>query len=261
MRLSDILFTIIILLIISFSIYLFISNYFIKPVEKVVEKNALIVDTVRDIHLNNTLIRKIGNILIKSGYNVTTCLSENFTVNFVKKLYKYDLIILRVHSTVTNTPLQFLGNGSVAIITGEIYRKDRYTWDQLNERLLPSSLLPQTGIVYGYFAFTRLFILNYIPKFRNATIIVMGCHSLYSSDMAEACISKGAKIYIGWNGYVTPEHMDKALYRLIYYLYVRKECVGKAVMEVMMEIGRDPEYGAELKFYPIQAYDYKPSGG
>lgn len=258
MRISDIVFSIIVIFFISLFAYLLYSNFLMPNPSGGVERKALIIDTVEDIEPNPKLIKEIKSLLTKAGYNTTICSSENATVDFFKKIYIYDVIIMRVHSTITTTPLQFLPNNSVAIITGEKYRKDKYIVDQLAERLLPSSLLPQTGIAYGYFAFTGLFISNYIPRFRNSTVIVMGCHSLYSKDMAQAFISKGAKVYIGWDNYVTPTHMDKALYKLIYYLFVEKKSVGEAVSRTMMEIGRDPDYGAQLKFYPLEAYDYKP---
>ena len=165
----------------------------------------------------------------------------------------YKIIIFRVHSTYTEIKLNYLPKGTVVIITGERYVKSKYVMEQLMEYLIPSSIIPELGIVYGYFAITPRFITSLPGKFNGTIVIAMGCNTLHTISMAKAFISKGAAVYIGWDNYVTPVHMDKALYLLLQYLLKDRMTVATAVAKVNKVLGPDPYYNAKLVYYPPEA--------
>ena len=80
----------------------------------------------------------------------------------------------------------------------------------------------------------------------------MGCSTAYLGDMATAFVLKGASTYIGWNSSVTIGYVDEATIYLIQRLWLDNLTVEEAVAATMDEKGRDPVFGAILKYYPTQ---------
>lgn len=215
---------------------------------------AVYVDTVSISFPNKNLTEHIAEALSKVGYDVTIVNGTEVTIGFMKTLGKngYRLVIFRTHSSYTRTPLTFLPNETVVLITGERYARDKYLTEQFYDMVVPSTLVPELGIAYGFFSITPIFIERLEGGFKGAIVLAMGCHTLYTKSMAKAFIDKGALAYIGWDGYVTPGHMDKALEKLV-NLLLNGETVGKAVSEVNEELGADPYYGSKLVYYPETA--------
>jgi hypothetical protein len=71
--------------------------------------------------------------------------------------------------------------------------------------------------------------------------------------MAAAFTSKGASTYMGWNGSVSLDYVDRAAADLITNLCSRGMTVNEAALETMTEIGPDPYWGASLKFHPRES--------
>jgi hypothetical protein len=93
-------------------------------------------------------------------------------------------------------------------------------------------------------------------RFSETIVIAMGCDTLKFSDMAEAFIEKGAKMYIGWNGPVSASHTDQATTQFLKHLTIEKQTIEQAVTETMKEVGPDPESGSTLQHYPGSANNY-----
>ena len=178
----------------------------------------------------------------------------NITVEFYKQILKskYQVYVLRVHSTFT-PDLSRLGwkisEGSVVIITQERYDKSKYVVEQFfQEQLLPSFTLNATGtpLGFGYFALTENFVKAQNIDLEKATIIVLGCHGLYSKSMAKAFIEKGALAYFGFNGYITAPHADKTGAELLKNLFIEKKNIQEAISATMTRVGIEPYYKSEL---------------
>jgi hypothetical protein len=86
-------------------------------------------------------------------------------------------------------------------------------------------------------------------SFPNSVIIMMGCTGLENSDMAQAFVSKGARVYVSWANSVTPDRTDNATTALLRSL-AQGKTVSKAVSTAMGEVGPDPIYNSRLGFYP-----------
>jgi len=89
-------------------------------------------------------------------------------------------------------------------------------------------------------------------RFANAIIIMMGYEGLKNIDMANSCINKGAKVYIGWNGSVSASHTDQATTQLLKHLLTEKQTTEQAVTEMPKEVGPDLVYKSLLTYYPIE---------
>ena len=225
-----------------------------QPSDSHVTLKAMLIDTVCISKPNEKLLSNITKFLKSRGFEVDIYRGKNVTVSLMRKLTNdYKLIILRVHSSYTHFSRMFLPNNTVIIITGERYVRNKYFKEQALELLVPSTVIPELRLALGYFAITPRFINSLNGSFNNAIIIAMGCNTLYTVSMAKAFINKGARVYIGWDNYVSAEHMDRALNLLLKLLLIDKMTVKSAVEKVNEEIGVDPIYKARLVYYPLHS--------
>jgi len=226
------------------------------------ELKAAIVDHLSLTIPNESFNQTVTNILKEAGYAVDYYLGEEVTVGFYKNLptHGYDLIVLRVHSGLSNGTLPPL-----CLFTSERYSETKYVWEQLTDRV--------TGVAYSeeeakmgiaYFGVTPKFVQQDMKgNFQNATIIMMGCNGLtellypypVSPSMPEAFVGKGAKVYIGWDLAISASHTDKATIKLLQHLITERQTIKQAVTETMKEVGPEPENGSILLYYPEALVD------
>jgi len=181
---------------------------------------------------------------------------EEVTVNFYRNLPSCgtSLIILRVHSAIMRTE-----KGTISILglfTSERYSVEaakKYREDILDDRLVRAFF---TEGEEEYFGIVPRFVEESMKgEFKNTIIIMMGCEGLgYEelkyTDMAEAFVKKGAKVYISWDGPVGINHTDKATVQLLQSLFLYKRTIKGAVTETMEIVGKDPTYNSTLQYYP-----------
>lgn len=213
------------------------------------------VDVGEPVKKIRKYVKELKDIINQQGMNDRVNIEmANITVDFYKQILKskYQLYVLRVHSTFTPN-LSRLGwkipEGSVVIITQERYDKTKYVVEQFfQEQLLPSFTLNTTGtpLGFGYFAFTENFIKAQDVDLGRATIIVLGCHGLYSKGMAKAFIEKGALVYFGFNGYVSAPYADKVGAELLKNLFIEKKSIRETILDITTRVGIEPYYKSEL---------------
>jgi hypothetical protein len=85
--------------------------------------------------------------------------------------------------------------------------------------------------------------------FPNSIIIMMGCTGLKNSNMAQAFVSKGAKVYLSWDKSVTTDRTDEGTTAFLHSLASGKN-VKEAVDSAMSEVGSDPVFNSRLSYYP-----------
>ena len=204
---------------------------------------------------NPTFVNACRNILEEGGLTWTYHKGEKVTVNFYRNLPSCgtSLIILRVHSAIMRTE-----KGTISILglfTSERYSPEaarKYRDDVLNDRLV-KAFFP--GGDEEYFGIVPKFVEESMKgKFKDTIIIMMGCEGLgYDgqtyTDMAEAFINKGAKVYISWDGRIGIDHTDKATVQLLQSLILHKRTIKRA----METVGKDPTYNSTLQYYPKTA--------
>jgi len=99
----------------------------------------------------------------------------------------YDLVILRVHSTVNDD--------MVWLFTGEEYSQNMYLLEHLADEVHP--VRPSLGS-QRLFAVGADFVNHFMKnRFRGSTVLVMGCDGITSTDLAQAFIDNGAELYVG----------------------------------------------------------------
>jgi len=218
--------------------------------------NAAIIDQLAVMETNQEFIEQVTAELEACGFEVDVYSGEEVNVKLYRQLprYGYELIIFRAHAGL----LQAEENSEVVgvkqatyLFTAEEYRQTRYVPEQLDDQLLPAEMETDFPLV---FAVNSRFILKSMEgRFDDTLIIMMGCSCSYLEDMAAAFIFKGASTYMGWDGSVNLDYVDRAAADLITNLCTGGMTVNEAAFETMTEIGPDPEWGAGLRFHPRES--------
>jgi hypothetical protein len=205
---------------------------------------------------NQTFVNDCINIVEESGLTWAYHNGEEVTVDFYRNLplRGTSLIILRVHSAIMRTENETIS--ILGLFTSERYSDEaakKYRDDVLNDRLV-MAFFP--GGDEKYFGIVPEFVEKSMKgNFKDTIIVMMGCEGLgYEglayTDMAEAFIKKGAKVYISWDGPISINHTDQATVHLLQSLILYKRTIKYAVTETMEEIGSDPTYNSTLHYYP-----------
>jgi hypothetical protein len=208
---------------------------------------AAIIDQLSGSEPNQAFITKTTAVLKNNGFEVDYYQGEKITVDLYRKLpaLGYRLIIFRAHSGL-------MGNGrktdqKTCLFTNQLYSQTAEIGDQLVNRLVKAGT-DENPPVFGINA-------DFVGKsmqvgFRHTAVIMMGCSSLESSDMAKSFIQKGASVYTGWNDSVGLSYVEDVTLTLLTKFFSPEVSIEAAVNATMQEKGPDAESGAELKYYP-----------
>lgn len=232
---------IIALLVAGLSVYfLFFSSS--TMVYEALPHTAAIIDQLSLTHPNATFIENVEKTLTSANFTVDYYNYSKITVDFYRQLpsKRYSLIILRVHSGVGQY------SGLTCLYTSENYSDWAHYWEQTNKQVVAVDYV-QNGPTY--FAITSNFI-KASDICKNSTVIMMGCNGTEKDDMEKAFIEKGANVYIGWDGSVSPEHTDKATEQLLINIITKNQTIDEAIDNTMNTVGSDPNYHSRLTHYP-----------
>jgi hypothetical protein len=222
----------------------FVTYFVLNPSSsgQAVSFKAAIIDQLSGTFPNPSFNDNAKTILVKAGYRVDYYSPEQVTVDFFRSLPSkgYGLVIIRAHSTgwVTGHP--------ITIITSELWSANKYLYEQLTDSVAAAKL-PDNKT---YFVITSKFVRESMQgTFPKSIVIMMGCTGLKDSEMAQAFVAKGAKLYVSWDKSVTADRTDNATTALLRSL-AQGKTVGQAVNTAMDEAGPDPIYHSQLGFYP-----------
>jgi len=218
------------------------------------QKKAVIVDQLSLTFPNQSFVIEAKAILEQSGYSVDYIQGENVTVRCYQNLasQNYNIIILRVYSALNPDR-----SGPLALFTSEPYDKNKYVLEQLLD--LAGRIFYEndtTDKKEYYFGVSPKFFFQTKGSYNNSTVILMGCDGLTYSDVAEAFIKKGAKLFVGFGGPVTASYSDAATLSFLKHFVKEGLWVEKARVMTIADAGSDPIYDTTLWYYPLNA-DYK----
>jgi hypothetical protein len=204
---------------------------------------AAIIDQLSGTSANPSFNDSARSILVGAGYTVDYYSPDQITVQFFRTLPSkdYGLIIIRAHSTggITGDP--------ITIFTSEPYIQSSYTYEQLAGQLTKALLFANSRT---YFAITAQFVQDAMQgRFPDSIVIMMGCTGLKDSDMAQAFVSKGARVYVSWDNSVTVDRSDNTVVALLRSL-AQGQTMAHAVSAAMDEVGPDLIHNSKLGYYP-----------
>lgn len=208
---------------------------------------VVVVDELSGELANPEFIQTVRNMMSEEGLSVDTYGPKDVTVSFYSALaaYDYRLILLRVHAGVD----QQMEGHPVGLYTAESYNELNYPQEQLSGLVaVGRSYNRSQGAV---FAVTPKFITEKSSTdYRGALIVIMGCYGLFSRELPQAFIDRGASAVIGWNGLVGLGYTDKATLSLLRELVAQRHTVSESVKAAMREVGPDPDYNSIMGYYP-----------
>ncbi len=212
---------------------------------------ATIIDQIAIEDLFNPEFNtSITSLLKASGFDVKYYPGEDITVEFYKNLPSKGgkIIILRAHSAVRKD------NTSVDLFTSEPFIGGKYS--EYGNQVSHAQFLVDP--YQEYFAIGPTFVQNPINPslkgtFADSLIILMGCYGLNKTTMAQALISRGAKVVVGWTGWVELNDTDSSTIQLLKYLLVQRDSIDAAVSKI-----NRPHYlfNATMDYYPKGARNY-----
>ena len=222
------------------------------------ELKAAIIDQLATYHPNQEFIDKATATLETHGFKVDVWSGKEVTTSLYRQLpqYGYKLILFRAHVGIAHLvgESEVISLETTSVFTGENYTTTKYLTEQLSGSLMEAQMTENLPTV---FAINPKFITeNMKGEFDNTAILMMGCSSYYLDDMARAFSQKGASVYLGWSATVTLEYLDGAVIELVEQLYTRHLNLEEATSRTMATVGRDPYFGARLKYYPDTSGSY-----
>jgi hypothetical protein len=218
------------------------------PTQEPEVRKAALVDQIALTNPDPEFTAQALAYLEEAGFNVDVYKGEEITVDFYRTLPTkgYKLILIRTHST--NILNEKIPGGPVFLFTSELYDKNKYVKEQLANRIGRARVLYDDNAPL-YFAIVSGFVRQDMTgRFDDTLIILGGCQSLATSDLAQAFIDRGAAAVVGWNEWVDLSHNDKAILHLLRGLTTEKLTLEQAVRKTMNEIGPDPTYNSTLTY-------------
>ena len=83
-------------------------------------------------------------------------------------------------------------------------------------------------------------LLSMQGNFNRTFVIMMGCSTLDSDDLAQSFVEKGASAYMGWDASVGLDYVDNATVSLLERLFSKQVTIETAVPDTMQEKTTDP---------------------
>lgn len=219
---------------------------------------AVIIDQLAFTDANPDFAAAASHQLESAGYTVDYYPSKAVTVEFYRELPSrgYSFVLLRSHSTQfiyrrdsTTSALRQAENSVMLFTTGP-YSQVAHAAEQRAGSVAVGSY-PDHQAEGQYFLIDPTFVANSMHgQFKNATVVLMGCGGLSTTDMAKAFEKRGAKEFISWDTSVTAAHTDAAARTLMSHLLGDTPQPNEAVAKTMAEVGPDPSFGSKLLAYP-----------
>ncbi len=190
--------------------------------------------------------------LLTAGFDVDVYEGARITVEFFRTLPTkgYKLIVFRIHST--NDFLDPAPPGKpVYLYTGERHDRYRYTYEQLTQQIMAGRVLYEENAPQLFIIGPGFVRQSMQGRFKDTLLLIGGCDSLSTLDLADAFLERGAAAVVGWNGLVDMAHNDQALLYLLRLLSVEGLPLDQAVTRTRLEIRPDPVFRSIPVYYPL----------
>lgn len=214
---------------------------------------AAIVDQLSVHYPSSEFTAIVDGMMRQAGFKVDVYGPERVTVNLYGALPTngYRLVVFRVHGGVSED----MEGRPVGLFTTEPYSEMQYSLEQLSDLVGSAQAFNSSEPV---FAVTPKFIREKsVMDYDGAVIVLTGCYGLYSRELPEAFLDRGASVVIGWDRLVSMGHTDEAMLVLLRMMLIERMSIGEAVEATMREVGPDPDYGSVLSYYPLEKSSLK----
>ncbi|MEM2941893.1 MAG: hypothetical protein QXT81_00485 [Candidatus Bathyarchaeia archaeon] len=233
-----------------------VQDWFIQPrPREPMPSKAALIDQLAISFPNSSFVSEFKKIFGSAGFTTDVYSGAEVNIDLYRNLPSkgYGAIVFRVHQS---TPVEYLlpnprpvAGPPVYLFTGEPYVEQKYVIEQLSDLVVPAREINGSKI---YFAIGPKFVQSMSGKFPNTVVVLAGCSGLYSAELADSLIVKGASIVIGWQRFVQMDYTDAAVIRLLKALVLERTTVNRAIAVTIADVGLDPSYRTNLLAYPEQ---------
>jgi hypothetical protein len=250
-RITEAAFGIIMIGVIVFAFQSWLSSS--QPSETQSENKAALIDQLSTSYPNPSFTEEFIRMSEAVGLTPEIFTGSEVTLDLYKRIPSmgYRLIVFRVHQSTPAEvllPLDHPVTGyPVYLFTGEPYNENKYVIEQLTDLVVPAREINGSNI---YFSIGPEFVQSMDGEFQNTVIVLAGCSGLYSAELADSFIIKGASVVLGWQRFVQMDYTDKAIDRLLRAILLEKITFYRSVLVMTSEVGRDPTYETNLLIYP-----------
>ncbi len=200
---------------------------------------AVIIDGIALTKPNPKFIQGVKEILSQAGLEVDVYQGEKVTIELLRNISGYGLIILRVHSAI------YKRYGFLYLFSAEKYSAYKYISEQIQGAVKEAYTFNENE--GPYFAL-RADLLGDKGSLSGSVIILMGCNGTNSKHATNKLFERGVKAIIAWNGYVDLEYSDNLTLNLLKAVYEHGLSFKKAVEKLMNGYGPDPLWKSRLEY-------------
>ncbi|MEM2820242.1 MAG: hypothetical protein QXF31_03605 [Candidatus Bathyarchaeia archaeon] len=215
----------------------------VSPTSSVDFSRAAIIDGIGFTRPNPSFIQGVSEVLDGAGLRVDIYEGKNVTVDLLRRIGGYGLLILRLHSAIDPK------YGFLYLFSAERFNETEYEARFGEERRTGAV---REGITFeGETYFTlRADLLGYMNQggLNGSIIMLMGCNGTNSEHAINRLFERGVKAIIAWDGYVDLNYTDEITLKLIEAIYKKGLSLEEAVNKIMDEYGPDPTYRSKLKY-------------
>lgn len=219
-------------------------------------RRVLVYDSLYREYPNDTLLEVVVERLREAGFQVDVYKARNATLDPLVSMGQYGIVILRAHGAYNNDPNTGMPLGAY-VYTGlhvseaqAIYAVD-YVLDGLKSGLFAQAVIPRAGVPLNelpkYLSVSPKFFSEAAGSMNNTVIFNTGCFGMNDDRLAGTLLSKGAYMYIGWDGNVTWTFSDYYLEKWVEVLLQYRDPV-EATNIVNKTLGADPGTGAAVRY-------------
>jgi len=232
-----------------------VQDMFIRPgsKESTSSRKVALIDQLSIAFPNPSFVEEFTRTFKDVGFTSDVYSGPEVNIDLYRHLPSmgYKLIVFRVHQS---TPVEYLLPKSrpvtgppVYLFTGEPYDEHKYVVEQLSDLVVPAREINGSKI---YFAIGPSFVQSMSGKFPSTVIVLAGCSGLYSADLADAFIVKGASVVVGWQRFVQMDYTDKAITRFLKAITLDRTTIYRGILVTVSDVGLDPAYKTSLFCYP-----------
>lgn len=199
------------------------------------QNRMAVVDTLSTDLPDPAFVHTVRMLASRAGFALDYYEANSTTLELFLNLPRmnYALVVFRTHSA------------TAALTTSEPYSQQSHMIDQLLDKV-GSVKVNQTV----YFGMTPSSVTSLMcGRFPGTILMAMGCSTMSRTDLADAFVRMGARAFIGWDSLATTSHSDLT-FGLVIQVLLEHGTVASAVEAAMHQIGPDPVFGGELRYYP-----------
>jgi len=171
-------------------------------------KKALVLSPFHSQLSSSDMASSVADVIKSSScpkFDVTYLENSAVTVNSMKNLSQYGLVVINTHGGTFDT------DNKIDVATREPVNAATAMTHELDvkqQRIISVSVckldLPLLGCVFSetIWAITPAFVRNYAGKYPDSLVVMGACDSAFNNMMADAFTQNGAKAYLGYSATV-----------------------------------------------------------